>query len=156
MNLYILTRFWINTVDRFESNKYKNKILDKAEDSQINQVRRYISDESMQFATMPSGIYKMTLPTGAGKTLSALRYSIHHAKKYEKKRIIFVIPLLSILDQNSKVIKEYIGDDIVLEHHSNVVKSNFSADELDEYELLSESWESPVIITTLVQLLNLF
>ena len=58
------------------------------------------------------------------------------------------------MDQNSRVIKEYIGDDIVLEHHSNVVKSNFSANELDEYELLSESWESPVIITTLVQLLN--
>lgn len=151
--MYADKNFWINTVDRFEKN-YKSMILDSAENSQINQARRYISDQSMKFANMPSGIYKMTLPTGAGKTLSALRYSIHHAKKYEKKRIIFVIPLLSILDQNSKVIKEYIGSDIVLEHHSNVLKSNFSDNELDEYELLSESWESPVIITTLVQLLN--
>ena len=152
---YICTdkKFWTNIIHKFESN-YKSLILDNAADTPINKTRRYISEKAKIFAKMPNGIYRMTVPTGAGKTLSALRYAVHHAAEHDKRRIIFVIPLLSILDQNSKVIKEYIGSDVVLEHHSNVVKSEFNSDELDKYELLSESWESPVIITTLVQFLN--
>lgn len=145
--------FWTNIIHRFESN-YKSLILDNSADTSINNTRKYISEKAENFAKMPNGIYRMTVPTGAGKTLSALRYAVHHAAQYNKKRIIFVIPLLSILDQNSKVIKKYIGSDIILEHHSNVVKSEFTKDELDKYELLSENWDSPVIITTLVQLLN--
>lgn len=127
----------------------------------INRARSRFSDQCRDFAqTYGSGIYRLTLPTGAGKTLSALRYGLYHAKTYGKKRILFVIPLLSIIEQNSAVIRSYIQDkSILIEHHSNVIQAAETSggpdrEELDRYELLTETWESPIIITTLVQLLN--
>ena len=107
------------------------------------------------FADKPKGIYRLNVPTGGGKTLGSLRYALAHAEKHNLKRLIFVSPLLSILEQNAAVIREYIGDDsLILEHHSNVVLSNQTSEQLDERELLLQSWESPIVITTLVQLLN--
>jgi len=120
----------------------------------INAARAKISSKCRQFAENAPGIYRLNVPTGGGKTLSSLRFALAHAKAHGKSRVIFTSPLLSILDQNAKVIRQYIGDDsIVLEHHSNVVIDD-SEDEMNRYDLLSESWDSPVIITTLVQLLN--
>lgn len=122
----------------------------------INRARSCFAEQCRDFAQKHvGGIYRLTLPTGAGKTLSALRYALYHAKAYGKRRILFVIPLLSILEQNSAVIRSYIQDESILtEHHSNVVKTFETAEELDRYELLTETWESPILITTLVQLLN--
>lgn len=125
-------------------------------DSPINRARSHFSEQCRLFAERNGGgIYRMTLPTGGGKTLAALRYALVHAKAHAKKRILFVIPLLSILDQNSAVIRKNIQNKKILtEHHSNVVKTFETKEELDKYELLTETWESPILITTLVQLLN--
>lgn len=126
--------------------------------STLNRVRSSISRQCLASAEKPDGIRRLNVPTGGGKTLSCLRYALAHAKQYRKKRIIFIIPLLSVLDQNSKVIREYTGDDrLVLEHHSNLVQDKKGVPEyLDEKELLAESWNgSPIIISTLVQLLNI-
>lgn len=123
--------------------------------SPINDSRKYISDTCKEKAGEGEGIYRISVPTGAGKTLSTLRYALSHGESFNKKRIIFVIPLLSVLDQNSEVIKENIQDqDLVMEHHSNVVITYNEDEKLDKYELFSSTWESPVVITTLVQLLN--
>lgn len=132
----------------------ENKISEFKSDSPINLSRADISLKCRKFAENTPGIYRLNVPTGGGKTLSSLRFALAHAKTHGKSCIIFTSPLLSILDQNAKVIREYIGDDnIVLEHHSNVVIDD-NTDEQNRYDLLSESWDSPVIITTLVQLLN--
>ena len=123
----------------------------------IQEARARISEQCRRFAENPGGIYRLNVPTGAGKTLSSLRYALAHAKKWGKSRIVFVSPLLSILEQNSKAIRDAIKDDsIILEHHSNVIKDDYSDEELDERELAVENWEKPIIITTLVQLLNVF
>lgn len=67
------------------------------------------------------GIYRLNVPTGAGKTLCTLRYALAHAEKYNKKRIIFIIPLLSVFDQNVKVIQDFLPNKSeILEHHSCV------------------------------------
>ncbi len=117
--------------------------------------RRELSEYCEKFADNSCGIYRLNLPTGAGKTLSGMRYALKHAKKYGKKRIIFVIPLLSILEQNASVIRETVDDDsLILEHHSNVVVDAMSAEECERQEFLTDTWEAPMIITTLVQLLN--
>lgn len=134
--------------------KTEVKLNTLSADTPINAARRRISDICRNAADKPSGIYRLNVPTGGGKTLSALRYALAHAAAYNKKRIIFTSPLLSILEQNSSVIREYVGDDYVLEHHSNAVQEKDSLEELERYELLAESWSSPIIITTLVQLLN--
>lgn len=133
-----------------------HKIKEFSSETSINKVRKYFSDKCKEFAKNENGIYKITIPTGAGKTLCMLRYSLAHAKEYNKKRIIFIIPLLSVLDQNSKVIREYIKNkDIVNEFHSNVVNFEERKEELNKFELLSESWDVPIMISTLVQLLNM-
>ena len=122
--------------------------------SPIQKTRSEISDLCAEMAKLASGIYRLNLPTGAGKTLTSLRYALHHALLHNKKRIFFVMPLLSIIEQNAAVIRNFIdNNDFILEHHSNVVQTKEDG-ELDEKELLTESWDAPVIITTLVQLLN--
>lgn len=124
-------------------------------DTDIQKVRRQISEQCRLFADRPGGVFRLNVPTGAGKTLSSLRYALAHAARWNKSRIIFTAPLLTILEQNARIIRDYVGDDsIVLEHHSNLVRTKEDPDALDFQELVSEDWNAPVIITTLVQLLN--
>ena len=121
----------------------------------IDQARRTISDICGAFARQPGGVYRLNVPTGGGKTLSALRFALTHAKQWNKARIIFTSPLLSILDQNADILRRFIGDDsLILEHHSNLAEPTNEPERLRELELLTDTWEAPVVITTLVQLLN--
>lgn len=121
----------------------------------IDQARHTISDICGAFACQPGGVYRLNVPTGGGKTLSALRFALTHAKQWNKARIIFTSPLLSILDQNADILRRFIGDDsLILEHHSNLAEPTNEPERLRELELLTDTWEIPVVITTLVQLLN--
>ena len=123
-------------------------------ETDIQKARHEISDNCFKFAKQPGGIYRLNIPTGGGKTLSSMRYALAHAAAHSKRRIIYTAPLISILDQNAKVIKEAIkNDDLILEHHSNIIHDREDED-ISRYELLSETWDAPIIITTLVQLLN--
>lgn len=141
--------FWAPYLERVE------RKLDKfAQDTPIQRARREISDRCRAFAEKKGGVYRLNVPTGAGKTLSSLRYALAHGKKWGKRRLIFTSPLLSILEQNAAVLRDYLEDDsIILEHHSNVVHTEDGWD-LDQRELAVESWDAPVVITTMVQLLN--
>lgn len=143
--------FWEEQIAYFE-----DKLLQHDSQTPISMARSSFSDQCHGFARQHGGgIYRFTLPTGGGKTLSSLRYALHHAKSFGKKRILFVIPLLSVLEQNSAVIRDYIKDkSSLIEHHSNVVNLYENLDELNQYQLLTETWESPIVITTLVQFLN--
>lgn len=121
----------------------------------IEKARHVISERCRRFAERPGGVYRLNVPTGAGKTLSSLRYALAHAAYWDKSRIIFTSPLLSILEQNAQVIRDYVQDNsFILEHHSNVIDPPESSDAVDVRELLVDSWHAPIIITTLVQLLN--
>lgn len=144
-----ISEIWINCIKNVEQ-KLSTMPLDKP----INKTRAQISALCAEAGNLESGIYRLNLPTGAGKTLTSLRYALHHALKHNKKRIIFTMPLLSIIEQNAGIIHEYIGnEDILFEHHSNVIETDETG-ELDKRELLIESWNVPIIITTMVQLLN--
>ena len=143
---------WLQILIRVEE---KLDTLDH--DTSVQKARREISRRCREAADRPGGIYRLNVPTGGGKTLASLRFALAHAAANNKSRIIFTSPLLSILDQNAQVLREYIRDDsLVLEHHSNVVRQPRDPDsnELDPKELMAENWSSPIIITTLVQLLN--
>lgn len=137
------------------SDYYESKILHFDNSSLINQARKQISDQCKEMAGLPSNLFRLNVPTGSGKTLSSLRFAVNHAKKYKKNRIFFVSPLLSILEQNTKVLREFIGNqDIILEHHSNVIVDSEKDENSKNLEYLKDSWNSPVIITTFVQLLD--
>lgn len=134
--------------------RVESKIREFPSDTPINRARGIISDRCRKAADLQSGIYRLNVPTGGGKTLSSLRYALAHAAKYGKKRIVFTSPLLSILDQNSNVIRDFIGnDELILEHHSNVLISNEET-EREKYFDLTDNWSTLIIVTTLVQLLN--
>ena len=125
-------------------------------DTAIRQARRQISELCRACGERPGGVYRLHVSTGGGKTLSALRFALAHAARWNKSRVIFTSPLLSILEQNCAVLRDYIGcGELILEHHSNVVREERSdKDGLDPAELLTETWDAPIIVTTLVQLLN--
>lgn len=132
----------------------EGKLRQFSREAPIQRARAEISEKCCARGRGRGGILRLNVPTGAGKTLSALRFALSHARAQGKRRLIFTAPLLTILEQNAAVLREYLGDDsIVLEHHSNVVEPEDTA-ELDLRELAVDSWHSPVIITTLVQLLN--
>ena len=144
-----LHRFWTPYRERVEK-----KLAGFSADTPIGKARREISDRCRVMAEEPGGIYRLNVPTGGGKTLTSLRYALAHGEKWGKQRLIFTSPLLSILEQNAAVIRDFVGDDaIILEHHSNILRMD-AGDELDQRELAVESWDAPLIITTLVQLLN--
>lgn len=122
-------------------------------ESKLDTYRREISAKCMEAGQNPDSLYRLTVPTGAGKTLSGLRFALHHAEKYCKKHIIYVAPYQSILDQNAEEIRKAVGDsEIVLEHHCNVIHED--VEKRKKYELLTENWDAPIIVTTAVQFLN--
>lgn len=133
----------------------EQKLSRFSSETDIQKARQQISSQCRIFAEQPGGVYRLNVPTGAGKTLSSLRYALAHAAKWNKARIIFTTPLLTILEQNAQIIRDYVGDDsIILEHHSNLVRAKEDSEQLDVQELLAEDWSAPIVITTLVQLLN--
>ena len=121
----------------------------------IQEARHIFSNLCADSAERPSGLYRLDLPTGGGKTLSALRFALHHAEKHKMRRVIYVAPLLSIIEQNAKVISNAVGNTIpVLEHHSNILQDSSSPEKTTNAELMQEKWDAPLIITTFVQLLK--
>jgi CRISPR-associated endonuclease/helicase Cas3 len=131
----------------------------------INRLRTEMSDQCDQFAENPSGIYTLSIPTGGGKTLASLRYALKHANLYHKKRIIYVVPYTTIIEQNAEEVRKILlDDDNILEHHSNVIEDENVNDESQsgrmnvhqKLKLAKDNWDSPIIFTTMVQFLNVF
>ena len=124
----------------------------------IAQLRQKMSDDCLDAAEQQPGIYRLTVPTGGGKTLASMRFALTHAKRWHKKRIIVVIPYTSIIDQNAKEIREiFEHDEAILEHHSNVISEEDDGEDMESMDwrrILTERWDVPVIFTTQVQFLN--
>lgn len=95
------------------------------------------------------GLFRLTVPTGGGKTVASLAFALRHAAKQHMDHIIYVIPYTSIIEQNAAVFREILGTEHVLEHHSNMDYT--SSEELRPMQLASENWDKPVIVTTNVQ-----
>lgn len=140
---------WKHLLDTFET--FRKEHLNG--EGEINQIRAEISDACFSRATAAPGIYELCVPTGGGKTYSSLRFALRHAMEYGKKRIFYIIPFNTILDQNAQDIREALSDyPSILEHHCNVIQS--TEEEQKAYRLLTERWDSDIILTSLVQFLN--
>lgn len=126
---------------------FMEKFTPNVKDSGVNKVRDEVLKQCQIAAELSPGLFSLTVPTGGGKTLSSLSFAMKHAIKYGKKRIIYVIPYTSIIEQNASIFREALGNDAILEHHSN-----FDPDEEDHRSrLASENWDAPVVVTTNVQ-----
>lgn len=134
--------------------KLEQKISEFEADSPVNQARKEISDLCLEFAIHGSGIYQLNVPTGGGKTISSLRYALHTAKKNGFRHIFYIAPYKSILEQNANVIRDILGDsELILEHHGDAVPDT-TEEEYNKYILLAERWESPIVLSTMVQFLQ--
>jgi CRISPR-associated endonuclease/helicase Cas3 len=145
---------WVPLIEKLE-NKLK-EFDNRSDTNKVNKIRKLIADACFERSSDNTGIFTLTVPTGGGKTLSSLRFALHHAEKHKLDRIVFVIPFTSIIDQNAQVVRDILETEthekgrVVLEHHSNLMP------ELQNWKnkILSESWDAPIVYTTSVMLLE--
>jgi len=123
---------------------------------EVNQLRAQVAQACLEAAGKPKGIYQLTVPTGGGKTEASLRFALHHAKTHQMDRVFYIVPYITIIDQNADKIRDILetADErgkVVLEHHSNFVPED---DTRYRYNLLAENWDAPIVFTTQVQFLE--
>ena len=139
-----LSKLYCDAIEK----KYSSFISDE---TPLNRIRNSIAKRVKERGKLDSsGIYCLDLPTGAGKTLLSMRYAFHQMKYKGKSKFFYIAPYLSVLEQNAAEIKKVIGEDEVLEHHSNIFN------EEEKYQnvysnYLVDSWDSPVVLTSMVQ-----
>ena len=143
--------------DRFEADQVR--LITRAgieQQTEVNRARREIYEACIYSADGPQGVYRLTVPTGGGKTRSGMGFALRHAIKHGLDRIIFAIPYTSIIDQTADVYQGIFGPENVLEHHSAIEPTLDPSEGESEAELrrqlASENWDAPIIVTTTVQL----
>ncbi|KXT78404.1 CRISPR-associated helicase Cas3 [Streptococcus sp. DD11] len=124
--------------------------------TRLNEIRSQIAERVKSRGENDStGIYRLDLPTGAGKTNLSMRYAFHQLVDQNKSNFFYITPFLSVLEQNAAEIRKITGDEGVLEHHSNVVTQNDDKDDDGNERLLSDylidTWDSPIVLTSMVQ-----
>ena len=129
-----------------------------AKPSEVNQLRQDILTHVLGKAKEDFGLFKLTVPTGGGKTLTSLAFALAHAIHNGLSRIIYVIPFTSIVDQTAKIFREALNDgqdeieNFVIEHHSAFDEETISSREARQKLFLAmENWDAPIIVTTAVQ-----
>lgn len=98
------------------------------------------------------GLFSLTVPTGGGKTLASLAFAMDHAQAHDMRRIIYVIPYTSIVEQTADVFMKALGNpDAVLEHHSSFDAASLGEREASQIRLATQNWDRPLVVTTAVQ-----
>lgn len=139
----------------------------------VNEVRDEVHAACRHGAGLERGLFTLTAPTGAGKTLAMLLFAMRHALQHNLERVIVVLPYLSIIDQTAnllhKMFDEAMGKEYVLEHHSRAFdrgsgdgeqagrrRKPIEDDEswIEPRKQLAENWDAPLIVTTSVQALE--
>jgi CRISPR-associated endonuclease/helicase Cas3 len=145
-------------LDRLTSFIQERSASCQAKNASLAKVRDDILNACLTASEQPPGLFSLTVPTGGGKTLSGFAFALRHAKLHQMRRIIYVAPYLSILDQNAQVIRQALGLDKeaieVFEHHSLSEPADNGSMEETELEAAArraENWDAPVILTTSVQ-----
>jgi CRISPR-associated endonuclease/helicase Cas3 len=130
--------------------------------SEINRKRTETLRACVEKSAQKPGFFKLTVPTGGGKTLASMAFALNHAATHGMKRIIYVIPFTTIIEQNAGVFKDILGEENVLEHHSNFdweQKKREAGEQADDrtrsvyakLKLAAENWDIPIVVTTNVQ-----
>ena len=121
-------------------------------EGRINEARAAFLDQCRNHGrTAKRKIYSLTLPTGAGKTVSSMMWALEHAIAQGCERIIYVIPYTSIITQTAQTFRDIFGADQVLEHHSDVDAKERADEALEYTKLMTENWDVPLVVTTNVQ-----
>ena len=121
----------------------------------LNRLRSEILDHAVEQAAQPQGLFTLTVPTGGGKTFTSMAFALEHAKQHGMRRVIYVIPFTSIIEQNAVEFRKAfgeLGEQAVLEHHSTFDDGKLQNEATkDKLRLASENWDAPIVVTTAVQ-----
>lgn len=155
-------------------NKLEKEIKRISQSSKpINIWRNYISDRCGEAGARKGGIYTLSCPTGAGKTLAVTRFALSHCVQQDKDRIFYIIPYLSVIDQTAKSVKralcgenavsgsmDELVENSILELHSQVEHSGERYTHREDVSTDGDFWaqrmEEPIVLTTMVRFLNTF
>ena len=128
----------------------------------VDEVRSEIYQACLEAAEHAPGLFRLAVPTGGGKTLSAMGFALQHASVHGLERVVVAVPFTSITQQTAAVYREFLEEDpdadpaTVLEHHSMAESSE--GEEYDSRQvwarLAAENWDAPVVVTTTVQLFH--
>jgi CRISPR-associated endonuclease/helicase Cas3 len=135
--------------------QHQTQLIANAPDKLVNRVRAEAYQACSDAALLSPGVFQLAVPTGGGKTLSGLGFALKHAAKYERDRVIVAVPYTSIIEQTVSVYRGIFGESAVLEHHS---AAKATVDDEDarstqaQARLATQNWDSPLIVTTTVQL----
>jgi CRISPR-associated endonuclease/helicase Cas3 len=123
--------------------------------SDVNRLRARVLAHVRNSASLAPGVFSLTVPTGGGKTLASLAFGLDHAIEHGLRRVIYVIPFTSIIEQTAQVFRKALGDldgTTVLEHHSAFFDEPRAAlESKQKRQLAMENWDAPIIVTTAVQ-----
>lgn len=123
--------------------------------TELQRARAVLQNQAFQNINQDAEIYLLNMPTGSGKTLASVKIALERALTKEKKRIIYVIPYNSIIEQTADVFEELFGDSLeILRHQSTFSyeeEENGSEDYREAAKTAAENWDAPFIITTAVQ-----
>ncbi|APW63229.1 CRISPR-associated helicase/endonuclease Cas3 [Paludisphaera borealis] len=134
--------------------EHLDKIQSQASDTTVNRHRRQVQATCREKAKLAPGFFSLNVPTGGGKTLASLAFALTHAVEHDLRRVVYAIPFTSIIEQTADTFREALGDDLqseVLEHHSNLEPDDPQR-QSDRSRLAAENFDSPLIVTTNVQL----
>lgn len=122
-------------------------------ETEVNIIRNYVQQQCRLSSEREKGFYSLTVPTGGGKTLSSVLWALRHAVQNGQDRIIIAIPYTSIIVQTAHILKDILGEENVLEHHSNMNHEGYENETEEQYriKLATENWDYPVIVTTTVE-----
>lgn len=122
---------------------------------EVHRLRQDVLGEVRAGAARALGLFSLTVPTGGGKTLASMAFALDHAIAHGLRRVIYVIPFTSIIEQNAAVFRRAFGDlgeAAVLEHHSALADDPGQAPEaLEKLHRAMENWDAPIVVTTAVQ-----
>ena len=127
----------------------------------MNDLRNTVLDHVLSGASLAPGLFTLSVPTGGGKTLASLSFALEHALLKGMRRVVYVIPFTSIIEQTAAVFREALGTEAdVLEHHTNfdwdrapeaLRDDGEGPDGLAKLRRAAENWDVPVVVTTAVQ-----
>ena len=127
----------------------------------VNALRAKVHAVCQEGAKKARGFFKLSAPTGSGKTMAGLGFALRHATEHDMQRVIIAVPFVSITEQTASTYRSLLECDtteekrVVLEHHSMFDEQEQVESQSESWnKLASENWDAPIVVTTTVQLFN--